>query len=49
MLQSSKMHDYFVGGVIGLVQAGIGHPFDTAKTLLQNALLYKCKNRRRYW
>ena len=30
------MHDFFIGGVIGLVQAGIGHPFDTVKTLLQN-------------
>lgn len=30
------MHDVGVGLIIGLVQAGIGHPFDTAKTLLQN-------------
>ena len=35
------MHDFLVGGVIGLVQAGIGHPFDTAKTLLQNGQSFR--------
>tara|TARA_B110001450_G_scaffold214095_1_gene206759 strand:- start:3219 stop:3866 length:648 start_codon:yes stop_codon:yes gene_type:complete len=41
MSQSSKMHDFFIGGIIGLVQAGIGHPFDTAKTLLQNGQSFR--------
>ena len=35
------MHDFFIGGVIGLVQAGIGHPFDTVKTLLQNGQSFR--------
>ena len=35
------MHEFLVGGVIGLVQAGIGHPFDTAKTLLQNGQSFR--------
>ena len=35
------MHDFFNGGVIGLVQAGIGHPFDTVKTLLQNGQSFR--------
>ena len=35
------MHDFLVGGVIGLVQAGIGHPFDTVKTLLQNGQTFR--------
>lgn len=30
------MNDVYVGLVIGLVQSGLGHPFDTVKTLLQN-------------
>lgn len=30
------MPDLTVGLTIGLLQSGIGHPFDTAKTLLQN-------------
>jgi len=35
------MHDFFIGGCIGLVQAGIGHPFDTVKTLLQNGQSFR--------
>ena len=35
------MHDVGVGLIIGLVQAGIGHPFDTAKTLLQNGQSFR--------
>ena len=35
------MHDFFIGGCIGFVQAGIGHPFDTAKTLLQNGQSFR--------
>ena len=35
------MHDFLIGGVIGLVQAGIGHPFDTVKTLLQNGQSFR--------
>ena len=35
------MHDFLVGGVIGLVQAGVGHPFDTVKTLLQNGQSFR--------
>jgi len=32
MSQSSKMHDFFVGGIIGLVQAGIGLDHEAAIT-----------------
>lgn len=35
------MHDFLIGGVIGLVQSGIGHPFDTVKTLLQNGQSFR--------
>ena len=35
------MHDFFIGGCIGFVQAGIGHPFDTVKTLLQNGQSFR--------
>ena len=35
------MHDVGVGLVIGLVQSTIGHPFDTAKTLLQNGQTFR--------
>ena len=35
------MHDFLVGGVIGFVQAGIGHPFDTVKTLIQNGQSFR--------
>lgn len=35
------MHDVAMGFVIGLVQSGIGHPFDTAKTLLQNKQTFR--------
>ena len=30
------MSDFFSGGCVGLAQVAVGHPFDTAKVLIQN-------------
>ena len=35
------MNDISVGFIIGLVQSGLGHPFDTVKTLLQNGQTFR--------